>query len=152
MNKGLTLIEVILYIALFSIFIVVAIPVLINLQTWQSKQKTIADATQEFLFLEGKIQHILSEADSIQEPRPGQFTENLSVTAHGGERYQISNHHGLISIQKNNEELEPLHLDSVLTSSLLFYRSNLPGVNVLTFTAVINGLNFATTTYPIHHE
>ena len=152
MNKGLTLIETVLYIALLSFLIVTAIPMLIDLNTWRSKQTAFENAISEFVFLEGQIRNLIKEADSVDVPHVGESSGELRVETsdHGTVSFLGVNRMVLMKI--GNDEPLPMHASSTLINQINFSRSATSGIDQMLFSITINNLNFGTTSYLIQYE
>jgi len=152
MNKGITLIETILYLTLLSAFVVIAIPALINLQAWRTAQINSANVIEEFVFVNKKIKNILNEAESIQIPRPGDFSDVLTVALPGGDTVTVMSVDHVVVVRENDETPTALYSGEVVQMDFTFFRpisSNLP---LLMSNGVINGFNFGTSTHAFKNE
>jgi len=148
-TRGLTLIETVLYMALLSILFSVALPLLMNLNTWQSKQKNFADSVRDYVFIEAKIRGLLKDS-SVVTPPLGQVGSVLRVRAGNGHEATVwlnENGTGVLELEEWGQESLRLFATRTKVESLKFFRTESNGVESLLFGIIINGINFGTSTY-----
>lgn len=153
MNRGLTLIETLLYIALLSVLTVTALPLLADLNSWQSEQNVYGDATRDFLFLEVKVRFFAQMATRVIRPEIGEYSDVFSFDTENLGIITLKLENGLIlDYEEGGVESVPLFATSTLIESLTFYRPSTVNFETIVFSAVINGFNFGTTTYLFRNE
>ena len=153
MNRGLTLIETLLYIALLSVLTVTALPLLVDLNSWQSEQNVYGDATRDFLFLEAKVRFLTQRATRIIRPGAGEYSNTLSFDTENVGIITLKSENGLIlDYEEEGVESVPLFATSTLVESMAFYRPSTANFEMIMFSAVIRGFNFGTTTYLFRNE
>ncbi len=148
MNRGITLIETVLYLALLSILLATALPLLIDLNQWQSKQEITANSFRDYLFVETKIRSLLMNASDIVIPAMDETSETLVVDIDEGENEQRviirQNSTGnSIIFEVEGESIEFLVSTSTRVSDMYFSRT--PGK--ISFALSINNSSFGTSTY-----
>lgn len=148
MDKGLTLIETLLYIALLSFLLVALMPLLINLNYWRSGEKEMQNAMNDYLFIESTIRNILHTSELVEEPDNDELDNRLVVKLRNGEGVKIYLDSGRIWL-KNSEGVFPLHPTSTKVSSFSFLKQNRMNIDQLLFHIQINDADFSTTTYAI---
>ena len=84
MHKGFTLIETIIYLALFSVLMTGALVAAYNLMEGGKRMQTRAMLQEEGHFLLGKIEWSMFGASSIDEPGANAFGTTLRVTKFDG--------------------------------------------------------------------
>jgi type II secretory pathway pseudopilin PulG len=133
MSRGVTLIETVLYLTLFSIIMALILPVLIELDRFQVRQQFIADAVNTHLYFDDRIRGLFRLASEIVEP----------VLGEGGERLVVRDSLG------QNIYFEPQNIFATSTKVVNqnFLRSEAFGFEKVEFGVVINGVDFGTTTY-----
>ncbi len=144
-NKGFTVIEVIIYIALFSLLIGTAFTAAYQLIDGSGKLSTKNTTQEEGNFVMRKLDWALTGVATITTPASGN-SSTLVVTKYDGD---------VITIQKNGTALEikestngnifiPLTTSNVVVSSLDFAYQSLGGI---TTTVIIDGTTFTSTKY-----
>lgn len=153
MNKGLTLIETLLYMALLSVLTVTALPLLADLNSWQSEQNVYGNATRDFLFLEAKLRFLTQRATRVIRPERGEYSDSFSFDTENIGIITLKLENGLIlDYEEEGVESAPLIATSTLVEGVTFYRPPTATFETITFSAVINGLNFGSTTYFFRNE
>lgn len=82
-RSGLTLIEVVIYVALLSIFLSFSIGTMYGLLESQSQNRRRIETQEEANFLMAKIEWALSDASAINFPAAGASSSVLSVDKYG---------------------------------------------------------------------
>jgi hypothetical protein len=132
-QKGITLLETVLYMALFSLFMSMSLPLLIEHDTWQTKQEHELGTVEEYETLRLTLDRAVFGGAEILLPQ----------TDH-------SSNHFLADIEPD------IDIEIGTSSSvryLLFERTE-GGVNfeTLQMGAEINKINFGTTTYVLFED
>lgn len=151
MNKGLTLIETVLYIALLAVLIVVVMPLFFEWHSLEAKQNTQNTATRDYLFLDGKMRFFMQKSTRLITPRRGEYSDVLSFD---------TENEGIMTIRKTDQLIldyeegddKPLFSTSTLISRVSFYRPDSPGPERLLFSTVINNFDFGTSSYAFRDE
>ncbi len=141
-NQGFTLIEVIIYIALFSLLIGTAFVTAFQLMDGSGKLSTRNTVQEEGNFVLRKINWALTGVSSV----PYIVSNVLYVPKYGGKIIRIQ-HTGKLEISEDNGlSFFSITTDNVSVDSLNFQSIMNPGPGV-TATFVINGVTFTTTKY-----
>ncbi len=153
-HHGFTLIEVILYIALFSFLMgaafVAAYQILDN-----SDELSVKNTTQkEGSFVLRKIDWVLTGVQTITTPTSGS-TNNLRLTKYGGSTVEICLNANKVKIREgsfgacSNSNYLALTTDNVSVSALTFELIDASGTGPkgIKATVTIDGTNFITTKY-----
>lgn len=119
-QKGLSLIELIIYFALFSILITLVAKFLFDLKTLQLETQSHLSLNREARFLFLEIQKSLRAAQSIDSPAPGETGDSLSLN--GGEIIYSLTPEGILE-KTNLSGTFPLHSSKVYFHQLSFTRS-----------------------------
>ena len=157
MQKGFTLLEVIIYIALFSILIGGAFVAAFQLIDG-SRELSVKDTLQdEGNFVMRKISWALTSVDPAVATIPSSGTSpNLRVTKYDGNQIDICLDSNKIKIRQgggagscSNPAFLPLTTDNVSVSSLQFDYLTPVGLEPagITATTIINGVTFTITKY-----
>lgn len=153
MNKGLTLVETLLYMALLSVLTVTALPLLADLNSWQSEQNVYDNATRDFLFLEAKLRFLTQRATRVIRPERGEYSNIFSFDTENMGIITLKLGNGLIlDYEEGGVESVLLFATSTSVEDLTFYRPPTENFETITFGVVINGLNFGSTTYFFRNE
>lgn len=118
-EKGFTLIEVVVYIALFAILMGGAIVTAYSVFESAAHNQTIAIVEEEGNFLTGKIDWALSNAQSIVQPAAGSASSILQITEYSGSNITLSLTGGAMQIQDSTGSF-PLSTSNVLVTNLVF--------------------------------
>lgn len=119
-ERGLSLIELIIYFALFSILITLVAKFLFDLKTLQLETQSHLSLNREARFLFLEIQKSLRSAQSIDSPAPGETGDSLSLN--GGEIIYSLTPEGILE-KTNLSGTFPLHSSKVSIHQLSFTRS-----------------------------
>lgn len=119
--RGFTLIETIIYLALFSIIIggvLVSAYQIIQAST-QSQENALVQ--EEVQFLMGKIRWAMTGAETINDPIPGNFGSNLNIDQYSGINIIFTSSGDVLSIQKTGDPTpSSLNSDSVKVENVKF--------------------------------
>lgn len=138
-NKGFTLIEILLYVAISSSVLFIAFVFMFTLIDSREKNQIIAEVEQQGLFAMSNIGESIQKADSVIIPLPGSFSSGLSLAMSGaGENptlfsqdvYNITVQEGSgspISLTNQNVRVDFLYFENVS-------RSNTEGLIKVVFT------------------
>jgi prepilin-type N-terminal cleavage/methylation domain-containing protein len=89
-NDGFTLIEVVMYLALFAILFGGAVLAAYNVIEGSGKNQTRAQLQEEGDFLAGKLAWVLSGAQTVTTPITGSQASILSLTKYGGTTWTVN--------------------------------------------------------------
>jgi prepilin-type N-terminal cleavage/methylation domain-containing protein len=149
-QKGFTLIEVVIYVALFSFLLGGALVSAYNLIYGSSRTSFKNVVQQEGNFVLRKLNWALTGVSNINTPSAAvPDSDALQVERYDGDTINIRLVDGKIEIGKNSDPFSPLTTDNVKVSSLNFefiqpVGSEASGIKV---TAVISGSDFSITKY-----
>ncbi len=146
-NKaGFTLIEVVIYIALFSILMGSAFIVAYQLIQSSGNLSTKNTIQEEGNFVIRKLDWALSGADPTTVSPSSGNSSALSLTKYNGNKINVQQNGTKIEIKEstNGNTFLPITTDNVTVSALNFKYEALGGI---TITITINGLTFTTTRY-----
>ena len=121
MRKGFTLVETLVYLALYAILVGGALAAAYSIFESQARNETAAIIEEEGVFLIGKIDWALSGADSVQSPSISGST--LSLTRSDGSTVRIRSVGSNIRIQENGAPEEVLNNTNASVTSLVFIHS-----------------------------
>ncbi len=143
--RGFTLIETIIYIALFGFFmsgVVLCVYGMMQSGDQFSRRNTASD---EGAFVTAKLDWALRSLGSITTPASGYGT-SLSVTRTDGTQVDVRLNSGVIEMRINGGSYIPLTTSNVTVTSLGFntFSATQPGIEAST---TINGLSFMTRRY-----
>lgn len=147
MNRGFTLIEVIIYIALFSLLMGSAFIVAFQLIEGSGDISTKNTLQEEGNFVMRKFNWALTNVDPASPITPSAGNSStLNVTKYDGNEIDIKLTGTKIEMREsdNGNTFLPITTDNVEVSSLNFKYETLGGI---TATAVIDGTTFTTTKY-----
>ena len=150
-RSGFTLIDTIIYIALFSLVISVAVESFYRIVESGRRTRSRAEVEQEANFVTRKIEWALSGLEKVNQPSAGASSSTLSVN-----KFNFPNNPlvfdldgGAVRLKEGLGPLAPLTNDNVVVSELTF--SNLsptgnrpPGVRVI-LSVVSQSVNSSTT-------
>ena len=127
MNKGFTLIETILYIALLSLLIGGALFVSFNLIDNSSAIRIKFITEEEVGFILKKINWALTGVQTINSPSPGTTSSSLSITRFGLPAFQnplvFSASSGMVMMTRGSGTAVEISSDNVTVQNLLFTRT-----------------------------
>lgn len=152
-KSGVTLLETILYFALFSVLIALIMPVIFEFDVWQQVQEKTTRSTDDYLFVQSRIKSFLSGANDLVIPAFNTTSSELLILMeHGGEaRLYLDKEKSVFGIRYGDNEIIPL-LATTTVSELFFDRRKTGGIESFTFSLKIGGESFASTTYFINYE
>ena len=130
-RRGVTLIEVVIYLALFGLLIGGAVVAAFNVLESASRGQTKAMLQEEGGYLQKKIEWTLSGARTVSIPSIGSLGETLSVTKWDvsiGNPVAISLVGTDVRMSKRGGAWATLNNSNVLVSGLLFSRTKQSGV------------------------
>jgi len=133
MNKGVTLIETVIYFTLFSGLMSLVLPILIELDRFQIKQQHTAESINVYMYVDEHVRGLVRTASEIVEPESGEISNRLVVRNSEGQEIYF--------------EPQDEFSTSTKMSELRFSRSFTFGFETIEFATEINGINFGTTTY-----
>jgi Tfp pilus assembly protein PilW len=120
--KGLTLVEMLLYVAISSVILLSLSLFLVFLLGQRVKNQTIADVNQQGLQVMQLITQSIRNARSIDTPAIGSVSDTLSMTMPDGllspTVFDISN--GTVRIREGAGAIVPLTNSHIVVSGLLF--------------------------------
>lgn len=119
-ERGLSLIELIIYFALFSVLIALVAKFLFDLKTLQLESQAYLSLNREARFLFLEIQKDLRSCQSIDAPAPGETGDSLSLN--GGEITYSLTPEGVLE-KTNLLGTFPLHSSRISIHQLSFTRS-----------------------------
>ncbi len=120
-EKGLSLIELIIYFALFSVLVTLVAKFLFDLKTLQLETESHLSLNREARFLFLEIQRDLRGCQSIDSPAPGETSDSLSLN--GGEITYSLSAEGILE-KTNASGTFPLHSSKIYFNQLSFERSS----------------------------
>lgn len=128
-NSGFTLIELIFYIALFSVFFVSLFLVLNIFYENKTKNSTIIEVEQQGLFISQTISQEIRNAQSIISPTIGDNSLSLSLEAYENFRNPIvfSLLSEAILLSENGVDIDNLNSSRVIISDLIFINNSIVG-------------------------
>lgn len=150
-KRGLTLIETVLYIALLSILIMTALPVLANLSIYSSDQKLQNNTARDFLFLTSKVRLFSKISIGIVTPAPGEYSRVFSFDTENEGRLTLRLDDVPVVFYEDENEIRKLFATTTHVDSLTFYRPT-DNLEKLLLGVVINGIDFGTSTYIYRNE
>lgn len=152
-QKGFTLIEVVIYIALFSILLgggfVTAYQLIDSSRYMDRKNNTHEEAN----FVMRKLNWALTGIENITIPREDAPTsDTLTVSKYNGDIIYFRLRNNKIEIKENTNTYLPITTDNVKVSNLNFkfipaIGSNTRGTEGIIATATIDGVDFTITKY-----
>lgn len=135
-QKGFTLIEIIIYIALFCILIGGTVSSLYNLSEGAERSGTNALISEEGTYLLNKLEWIISQADAIGVP-----AENSSSTTFAGITDAVNTGVSLTADRMHIHRgsiTEPLSGNAVQASSLIFSRTTVNGKIMINYNFILS--------------
>lgn len=149
MNKGLTLIETLLYLALLSVLMIAGLPILADLSVWQSEKGILDKTAEDFLFLDAKLRFLAGRATEVISPRAGEYSDVFSFDTEneGVIDLKLEPENGLVLFYEDENESMPLFSAQTVVERLVFFRPEGGGFERIQFSAVLNGVDFGTTSY-----
>jgi len=96
-RSGFTLIEAIIYFALFTSFITLVTYIFISVLQLQSQSRIASTLQQDSRFLLSRLAYDIHRADSVTEPLPSQTGSRLNLSI-GGAGYTYSVADGMLSL------------------------------------------------------
>jgi prepilin-type N-terminal cleavage/methylation domain-containing protein len=146
MNKGFTLIETLIYIALFSLLMGSAFIATYQLIDGSGKISAKNTIQNEGNFVVRKLSWALTGVDpSTVSPSSGN-SSTLSVTKYDGNKIDVRLSGGKIEMRESDagNTYLPITTDNISVSNLDFKYESLDGITV---TTTIDGINFTITKY-----
>ncbi|MBI3380277.1 hypothetical protein HY029_05995 [Candidatus Gottesmanbacteria bacterium] len=138
-NFGFSIIEIIIYIGMLSVFIVVLTNIFISTIDIKLESESIAGIEQDGRYLIAKLAYDINRAQSITSPSLGATGNTLQITVNGvNETFTLTN--GKIQITKNSSTDDLNGYDS-LVSNLTFQRlGNVSGKNNVKISFTISSI------------
>lgn len=134
-NKGITLVEIILYMAIISVVLIVTTAFLSNILSARIKNQTINEVESQGMQVLQILTAEIKGADSIFQPSGGSQHPKIRITKNGDEtRFSVVD--GVFYIEKDGEETN-LTNDRVFVSDHNFQnlsRQETPGILSFQFT------------------
>ena len=149
MNKGFTLIETMIYIALLTIIMTGALISIYQIFQSVNSVNTKVSIQNEGNFVLKKINWTLSGVESIDIPSAGEFSDTLSVTKTGGAQITIRHNpaNQSVEIQNGTENpFIPITSNNIQVTSLGFEATTSPVLGV-TATTTLGNTVFQTLKY-----
>ena len=116
-NKGVTIVEIILYVGLISIFIISLVEVFVTAANFKLESESASTIQSDSQFIFSKLMNDVMEADSISQPGTLGTTANSLTFSSGGVIYTYSlNIDGDLIRSRTGESLKLNSLDTKLTS------------------------------------
>ena len=78
-ERGFTLVELLLYMGIFSILLVMLFQIFASIFDVQLESKSVSSVTQDGLFIQNRLNYDASRTKSIVAPALGQSSESLSL-------------------------------------------------------------------------
>ena len=127
-NKGFTLIEVLVYIALYALIITGAVVSLYSVAQSGNRNQAIALVQEEGAYLINKIDWVLADAQSVLSPvAQGSI---LSVTRFDGSTVAIFLSGNTMRIREGTVVSKVLNNSNTAISSLVFIHTNPQGIGI----------------------
>lgn len=136
-TKGITLIETVLYLSLFSLLMTLIMPFFIEHDAWQTKQAYLSDALRDRLFLDDTLKHLLRGPVRVISPPQNETSSELI----------FENDNGRLTFEPAS-----FFPTSTVLTNVNFYRKPNNGFETMEFGLTISGFDFGTTTYLIFEE
>lgn len=121
LKLGITLIETLMYLAIFALVVSTIMPVGIFLGSSEAQANKLNDLFREITFIQDKILFLLAEANLVSSPvdTPLPILEFETFT---GENVKVYLENKTIYIQRNGQSL-PLHDPKIKIDNLYFSRT-----------------------------
>jgi len=121
-QKGFSLIEIILYIGIVSVVLVILVFVFQEMLFLKAKVSNKVQIVDNGQFILNKISYYLQNAESVNEPLPGQSGQRLSLNLIQGSdnpvEFFLENNE--LKMQKAGQEIQSLTVSNVSLNQLLF--------------------------------
>jgi hypothetical protein len=154
-KSGITLIEVLLYTTLFTIFTVLVMPVFADLTIWRESQRNQSRSVSEYLFIKNYVNHLAENAQEILTPSSGQSSGKFTVRMMSGEEVAIQmsdNISGNLVVLIDDHLPAMLHSSSLRITAPVFYRHIEDGLEKIDFSLSVNGKEFGTSSSIIQNK
>jgi len=151
-NQGITLIEVLLYTALITVFITLALPLLVDIHIWQGKQNKQSKVLNEYLFVHVYFSNLIKYSREIAVPSVGQFSDTLALTSPNNEQVRLGlNKNGAIYVEIEGGEQINLTTDNI-ANDINFARSQVGVLEKIEFSITFGDLHLGTSSLIISHD
>lgn len=148
MKNGLTLVEVVLYLALLSLFFLLSIPVIIDFNDWDSGIRSGNKLTADIVQIRAVIEDLIEKSEIIYEPSGMNYSPSFVSVTQEGDRVKIFTE-GQVLYQVGDDM--PIPMNSTSTKIRLGFRRILDhDPNLLEVGITGNGINFGTTSYRLY--
>lgn len=151
MNSGITLIETVVYLALFSLVIVMIFPITWFISDSRNQIAQAEDLFREATFVQDKIDFYISSANQVILPAENATSSNLIVedSANYLTKFFILN--DVFYIEKNSGESKQLNDQKVKFIDVIFEHKKIPNsfISIITMRLAASRNDFGTTTYVI---
>lgn len=138
-QKGITLIEVILYIALLSIFILVLLDIFMGGLNLQFESQATSAVQTDGQFIMARLMWDLKNADSLTAPAALGGSSSTLVFISSGISYTYSLSGGILSLSRSGETLALNSLESNISSITFTRLGNVGGKPTIKVDFTING-------------
>lgn len=141
-SKGFTLLEVLIYVAIFAIVLGFLSSILIITTRVEMRESAAAEVTQQSSYIIQTIQRLVRESSQIESAGASNLV--LRMASSSKDKTTISLSGGKVYIQEGSGGSNPLTSDKVTVNSLNFQKfSNPPGKDVveITVTMTFNSSN-----------
>lgn len=138
-SYGYSIVEIIIYIGMLSVFIVVLTGIFISTIDIKLESESISDIEQDGRYIIAKLAYDINRAQSISSPSLGTSDNTLQITVNGvNESFTLNN--GKIQITKNNTTDDLNGFNSSI-SNLTFQRlGNASGKNNVKISFTISSI------------
>lgn len=140
---GITLIEVLLYTALITIFITLALPLIIDLQMWRGEQSKRYQAMNDYLFIRAYVTNLIENADQIVAPSANESSNNLTISTDDKNIVFGTDENGVYAEIDDEEKIYITKKSGV--HSIYFERMSVGTLEKIEFFVILNDLYFGKT-------
>ncbi len=130
-KNGLTLIEVLVYLVVFSMSVVVIISFLLMINTVNSKNSIIIDVESDAQFVFDIFERKIKNSSKIISPETGEEASELTIEDDSGE-LKIYENEGILYIEEEGPLVYQLTKNNLIIRDLKFIVSGSDGRNIKT--------------------
>lgn len=145
MNRGFTLVEIVVYLSLFSMVFVLTMPIFVEQNYWRAEVESGNDSLLDYIFIKSVIESAIKDSEIVFEPDSNELSEMLSVEIDGGRALFFLRDGSLLREIDGVEIL--LHSTSTRVDGLNFFITENSGFESLLMNIEINGTDFGTTSF-----
>jgi hypothetical protein len=133
---GFSLIELLMYIGIFSMLIVILFQLLVSILDVQLESKGHSSIDQDGLFILSRLSYDIARSNSIASPSAGQSSQNVKITVNGTDfEYTNATSSMVLTNMSTGEQKQLNSVNSEVSNVTFTRRSDTEGKNFDTITA-----------------